>query len=103
MSMPNIPDITPKITIDAEQCEAMLLASIALEEMGLAHILNAEGEKIQYILGTLPDIKPVSPPSIDQLLQVNSSVCDMLRMTANNQMLLSNKLSDIIELYNTLG
>lgn len=48
MSLPNIPNITPKISL--ERCDTinLLLSSIALEEIGLSHILNAEGEKLQY-------------------------------------------------------
>jgi hypothetical protein len=50
MSLPNIPNITPIIDIDREEAITMLLASIAMEEMGLSHFINAEGEKIQYVL-----------------------------------------------------
>ncbi len=95
--MPNIPDINPKITIDAEQCLSMLLASVALEEMGLSHIINAEAEKIQYALGTLPGLS--KPATFDEVLAVNDSVKKTLRGVMTNQMLLSNKLCDIIELY----
>ncbi|MDR5658559.1 hypothetical protein RH915_03550 [Serpentinicella sp. ANB-PHB4] len=49
MSFPNIPDVTPEIDIDREDVINLLLASIAFEELGLAHIFNAEAEKIQYI------------------------------------------------------
>ena len=39
-----------------------ILSSIAMKELGLSHILNAEGEKLQYILGTLPGlIGPAGP------------------------------------------
>ena len=47
MSMPKIPD-RPNITI----CDTVvdLLESIALEEIALSHILNAQGEKIQAVV-----------------------------------------------------
>ena len=32
--MPNIPDITPEITITLEQAITLIIASIALEEIG---------------------------------------------------------------------
>jgi hypothetical protein len=47
MSMPNIPDITPDIDLKREDVINLLLTSIALEEIGISHILNAEGEKLQ--------------------------------------------------------
>ena len=39
-----------------EDAVNQILSSIAMEELGLSHILNAEGEKLQYILGTLPGL-----------------------------------------------
>ena len=37
-----------------DEALTMIVASIAMEELALSHILNAEGEKLQYVLGTLP-------------------------------------------------
>jgi len=34
------------------------MVSVAMEKMGLSHILNAEAEIIQYALGTLPGLTP---------------------------------------------
>ncbi|MET3210200.1 UNVERIFIED_CONTAM: hypothetical protein ABIC26_003148 [Paenibacillus sp. PvR008] len=47
MSMPGIPDINPLISLTRKEVIHMILASIAMEEMGLSNILHAEGEKIQ--------------------------------------------------------
>jgi hypothetical protein len=55
MSFPNIPNITPLISVTTEQTIPLLLSSIALEELALAHIINAEAEKLQFVLGTLDD------------------------------------------------
>jgi hypothetical protein len=44
-----------------------VLASIALQEAGLAHVLNAEGEKIQKILA-------MDDASVTQILDINDSV-----------------------------
>ncbi|WYT59869.1 hypothetical protein MHH28_12825 [Paenibacillus sp. FSL K6-1217] len=53
MSNPNIPNITPSITLSREDAVNLLFSSIAMEMLGLAHILNAEGEAIQFTLGKL--------------------------------------------------
>ncbi|MEW4132059.1 hypothetical protein [Bacillus thuringiensis] len=53
MSQANIPNITPTVSLTREESVNLILSSIALQELGLAHIINAEGEKIQYALGLL--------------------------------------------------
>ena len=54
MSMPTFPQIDPPLTREGSLNE--IIASIAAEELSLSHILNAEGEKLQYVLGTLPGL-----------------------------------------------
>ena len=46
--------ISPSIT--REDVINQILSSIAYEELALSHILNAEAEKIEYILGILPGL-----------------------------------------------
>lgn len=96
MSMPNIPNISPNITIDREDVINLLLASIALEEIGLAHIINAEGEKIQYVLGTLEG--STFSPTLEELLEINSSVNNTLSMTIKKELLLDHKLKQVLDL-----
>lgn len=48
MGMPEIPDGKNRPNIDETIID--LLESIALEEMSIAHILNAEGEKLQALV-----------------------------------------------------
>ena len=47
MSMPSFPPNGADMT--QEEALTMIIASIAMEELALSHILNAEGEKLQYI------------------------------------------------------
>ena len=102
MSFPNIPEIDASINIILEDSVNLLLASIAFEELGLAHIINAEAEKIQYVLGTLEDQEPPeTPPTIDELLEVNRSVDQTLRNVIKNQMLLQFKLEDTLSITTT--
>nr|WP_254075714.1 hypothetical protein [Paenibacillus tritici] len=56
MSTPNIPNITPTVAVSRDDVVNLLFSSIAMEQLGLAHIINAEGEKIQFSLGTLPGV-----------------------------------------------
>lgn len=96
MSFPTIPNITPSINITTGETVNLLLASIAFEELGLAHLINAEAEKIQYILGTLPGHSPTDPPTLEELIEMDTSVIHTLRTIIKAQMLLQFKLEDII-------
>ncbi|GED61371.1 hypothetical protein ABER61_16240 [Brevibacillus formosus] len=95
MSQANIPNITPLFTITQSQVVNLLLASIALEELGLSHIINAEAEKLQYVLGTLPGLTG-PPATISDLLNVNSSVVNTLREITKKDILLNNKLNSVL-------
>ncbi|MBD2860919.1 collagen-like protein [Paenibacillus oceani] len=94
MSQANIPNITPTITITRDQAINLLLSSIALEELGLSHILNAEGEKLQYVLGTIPGVS--QPATIDELLAVNQSVINTLQAAMKKELLLQSKLDSVL-------
>lgn len=92
MGMPNIPDINPKIDLCREDVINLLLASVALEEIGLAHIINAEGEKIQCITDECKCAK------LDDLLSVNKSIQTTLKDIIKKEMLLEFKFENILEL-----
>ena len=98
MSAPNIPNITPVISIDRDDAINLLLSSIALEELGLSHILNAEGEKIQYALGMLQGSSPPAAPTVDQMLAMNESVRQTLNTAAKTEMQLQSRLESLIGL-----
>lgn len=97
MSQANIPNITPEISIDRDDVINLLLASIALEELGLAHIINAEGEKIQYVLGTLTT-PPNTTVELDDLLSINDNVQSTLEVVLKKELLLQTKLKNIIDI-----
>ena len=78
-----------------EEALTMIIASIAMEELAMSHILNAEGEKLQYILGTLPGTSPCACPQ--DVLAVNKSVTALVEAVTQNQMLLKNKLAQVLE------
>ncbi|MFI3253772.1 MAG: SdrD B-like domain-containing protein [Eubacteriales bacterium] len=68
-----------------EQAISDLITSIALEEMGIQAILNAEGAKIQKALAL--DL------SLEELLAVNDSVASMVQEITALEKLLSEKLT----------
>ncbi|HZW83395.1 MAG TPA: hypothetical protein VFF14_08270 [Candidatus Deferrimicrobium sp.] len=98
MSFPTIPNINPEIDINAEQVVNLLLASIAFEELGLAHIINAEAEKIQFVLGTLHNQTTKVPTTIEDLIKIDTSVVLTLREVIKQQMLLQFKLEDVLSI-----
>ncbi len=82
MSAPKIEK--PQNSVDKNQAISDIIESIALEETGLAHIINAEGEKIQKAL----EIADCA----NDLISVNESVKDTLVNIIKMQMLLQFKL-----------
>lgn len=92
MSMPNFPSISEELTRD--KALDMILASIAMEELGLSHIINAEGEKIQYIIKKLGE---ECDPSSDELLAVNASVESLLQTITEAQVILRGKMQSVLD------
>lgn len=90
MSMPNIPNISPEIKLRREEVVNLLLASIALEELGLAHLINAEGEKLQKVIE--------HAKCVEDFLEANKSVEKMLKTIIKKEMLLSMKLEDVLDI-----
>ncbi|MDM5215058.1 hypothetical protein QUF94_27445 [Peribacillus sp. NJ4] len=105
MSFPNIPNITPLISVTTGQTVPLLLASIALEELALAHIINAEAEKLQFVLGTLPTGTTLSPAVVSaaDLLAIDSSVQRTLRDVIKKEMLLEFKFENVLDLIGATG
>ena len=62
-----------------------------MEELALSHILNAEGEHLQFILGSLPGM------SSQDVLAVHKSIAALVEAVTHNQMLLKNKLDQVLE------
>lgn len=87
MSMPRIE--RPKCPVDKEQAIADLLESIALEETGLSHIINAEGEKIQKAIQVSNNVK--------ELVCVNKSVKDTINALTKFQIVLDSKLEKVLD------
>lgn len=95
LSQPSIPNITPTISLTVNQSFILLLASIALEDLALAHIMNAEAEKIQYVVGTLGG--GLTPPAtLSNLLTIDESVRRTLQEVVRKEILLQQKLDSVL-------
>ena len=79
----SMPVIVPG-TVTREQAISDIIESIALQETGLSHILNAEGEKIQKVVATAS--------TSEELLAVNRSVESMVNAVSRLEMVLQGKL-----------
>jgi len=98
LSLPVFPEVPEGFTF--ENSIYQIITSIAMEEIGLSHIINAEGEKLQYILGTLPGVPPPSPPpTIDQVIEVNDSIQEVLRSISFSHMFLNAKMTDALKAF----
>lgn len=98
MSMPNIPNVETKIDITTNQAANVVLASIGFEELGLAHIINAEGEKIQSFLGTLEGQELKKEVNIEELEKLDKIVNDTLKAITKKELLLLMKLEETKEI-----
>lgn len=94
MSFPNIPDITPEISITFEDSINLLLSSIALEEISLSKLMDAEKDKILYVLKECKHKDSALKDAID----INKSVDDTMKTLIKMQMLLQFKLENVIEI-----
>ena len=97
MSLPNLPNIAPKITLSSEDVHNLLMVSIAMKGLGLSHLINAEAEKVQYSLGTLHAAS--DPACLVDILKINDSVRKTLSSVIQTELLLLMQLSTTIESY----
>ena len=94
MSLPSFPNIDPPI--QRENAVNQILSSIAMEELSLSHILNTEGEKLQYILGALPGLSGPAA-TVEDVLSANESVRNLLKAAVQNQLFLKSKMQGALE------
>lgn len=93
------PEPSPIVVEKREDAINRIVSSIAMEELALSHILNAEGEKIQYAVGAIPSSIDREATSIDDVMLINGSVNRMLLSYADMQILLGDKLSNALDSY----
>lgn len=93
MSQPTFPSLSPSIT--REDAVNQIISSIAYEELGLSHIINTEGEKLQYIIGTIPGATGPAA-TVEDVLAANDSVKSTLDAISQNQLLYKSKLQTVL-------
>ena len=84
MSMPKF--TKPCKILTREAAISAILSSIGMEESALSHVLNAEGEKINYL----------SNPQM--LLAVNKSTALLVDVATDTQIMLKNKMNMVVNL-----
>jgi len=91
----SLPEFATGTTLSREDAINQIISSIAMEELGISHIINAEGEKLQFVLGTIPGLTGPAA-TIEDVLKVNESVRAVLQSAAESQSLLRNKLQNAL-------
>ena len=94
MSMPSFPKNGANMT--REQALTMVIASIAMEENALARVIDAEGDKLRYILNRCREDSGCEETP-KEILEANESVTRLLEAVAQNQTILRNKLTIALE------
>ncbi|MGE5456010.1 MAG: hypothetical protein ACM3O4_02785 [Ignavibacteriales bacterium] len=94
MSMPEIPENKHRPNLKCTVID--LLESIALEEISLSHLLNAEAEKIQAFVGKGLDFPLCS--NYKGVVAFSKLSVDFLEKIIMKQWLLTTKLNKVIEI-----
>ena len=94
MSMPSFPKNGANMS--REQALTMIIASVAMEESALGRVIDAEGDKLRYILDRCQEADDCRETP-KEILEVNRSVTGLLDVVAQNQMILQSKLALAIE------
>ena len=99
----SIPKFQDSASIPPRAAIAQVVSSIAMQELALSHILNAEGEKLQYVLGTLGSGSLVHSPTLPQLSETSGSVKSAISAVNMSQMFLMGELSEALSAFRYLA
>ncbi|MFS0559031.1 hypothetical protein [Brevibacillus sp. 179-C9.3 HS] len=92
MSIPHIPESIHRPSMNEVIID--LLESIALEEIALSHLINAEAEKLQAFVGKHLDFPTC--PSNEEILKMNHQTSKLMDVIVMKEWLLLRKLEDVI-------
>ncbi|MDD4643817.1 MAG: hypothetical protein PHW90_02185 [Bacilli bacterium] len=94
MSMPQIPENKHRPSLKCVVID--LLESVAMEEISISHLINAEAEKIQAFVGNKTDFPFCN--EIKEVMDFSKIISDFLEKIIMKQWILLNKLNKIIEI-----
>ena len=94
MSMPQIPEGKYRPTL--EETVIDLLESIALEEIAISHLLNAEAEKNQALVCKL--LHDDRHGLFSELVECNKATCRIIETVIIEEWLLLKKLETVLEI-----
>ncbi len=81
--------------ISREEAINQAISAIAAGDSELGHMLDAQSERLRYVVGSLPGLSSQAPV-IDQALETNESVRRTLQTLTNMQMISNQKLSELL-------
>ncbi len=91
--MPQIPEEKYRPTMSEVVVD--LLESIALEEIALSHLMNAEAEKIQMFVGKHHEAREKA--TIHEIINFNRVVNQFLQVIVMKEWMLLTKLETVVE------
>jgi len=93
MSIPNIPDINPKISLDIDDVIKLMLSSISFMQISLANLVTEESETLEFVMSKKDDYC-----TMDELLVLNKSIEKVINDVSSIESLLISKLKYIREI-----
>jgi hypothetical protein len=94
MSMPRFPEDLCRPTLPEAIVD--IIRSISLEEIALAHLINAEAEKVQAFVGKCSDF-PTNPTN-KEIVTFNQTVGQLMDTILMKEWLLLKKLETVIRM-----
>jgi len=94
MSMPAFPK--PESILSRDQAINAILASIAIEETAIGHVIEAESEKIQYVIERAK-VSNCGCADMQKILEVNRSVANLIEKATAMQIVLKDKLATVLK------
>jgi hypothetical protein len=93
MSLPDSPEMKPGQSITKRESLALLLTSVAMNEISLSHIISAEADAIQAFVKSRPE-----ELSYMSVIRINNTASRLLEEVSNGQWLSLSKLDRILRL-----